>query len=100
MGDRNDDGWIDVAIVKKEPFTRYDDPDNMDTMWVELYDGPAFMGQSEFLYLLPNCNWFWNNYFWHYEEPVLITIEQISASDETKPRISIFFNYEDVWHSP
>jgi len=58
VGDRNGDDWVDVAVVRKEPFTRYNVENNMDTVWVYIYDGPTYDSVSSIILTLPNYELF------------------------------------------
>jgi hypothetical protein len=62
IGDRNDDDWIDVAIVSKEPFYRIEDEDNRDTVWINIYDGPSYNLSSTVVITF-------SNYIIHYGGP-------------------------------
>lgn len=89
IGDRNEDGWIDVAIVSKEPFTRFGDPDNCDTAWVDLYDGPLFEQDVGFFILMQNYT-YESGYDTFRESPNRITIKKISGENGLEIKIFIF----------
>jgi len=102
IGDRNEDDWIDIAIVRKELFSRYQYPDNMDTVWVEVYDGPSFTGQMDFISLLLNINCLAGNYhWWDFEVPTSVCINRITGSGGNESRISMFTitesGYYGIW---
>lgn len=86
IGDRNDDDWIDVAIVSKEWFTRPRDRDNMDTVWTKIYDGPDFYINSEFTILMPNVS----NPFDLSTRPVGIRIHKIFGETGLATTICLF----------
>ena len=89
LGDRNDDGWMDVAIVSKEPFVRIYDPYNLDTVWVYLYDGPYFEQQSNFTILMPNYTFDGINGIYT-DTPNNVVINKISDEIGLQTKIIIF----------
>jgi len=68
IGDRNDDNWVDVAIVNQEPFTRPDDPNNLDTSWVMIFSGPLFSQKVVITILLSNFSEEASYYYHRYSE--------------------------------
>jgi len=99
VGDYNDDGWIDAAIVTKEPFTRSGDDANLDTVWVDLYDGPFFNTYFQFTILMPN-SWYYLvscNYFSNLEYPIKIIINKLSGTNNLFTKIIIFSKIQ-VYH--
>jgi len=81
IGDRNDDGWTDIAIVKKEPFTRIGNWNNLDTVWVDLANGPGFDSMDEQIVLMSNYH---NGDTWGssrvIELPVKITFNKLTGN--------------------
>ncbi|UCC79730.1 MAG: T9SS type A sorting domain-containing protein, partial [Candidatus Zixiibacteriota bacterium] len=99
MGDRNDDGWIDIAIVKKEPFTRRWIWENYDTVWVDIYQGPSFSGHSYFEVLLFNVHVSENILWEYYEIPTAISINKISGLNGLEPVLILFTDVnETIWN--
>jgi len=98
IGDRNDDEWVDVAIVSKEPFARPDDENNLDTVWIDLFDGPQFNFQNEIIILMRNyiCG---NDQDWvsFYEFPFKIMFRKISNIMELKNVIIINSKIDEYW---
>jgi hypothetical protein len=92
IGDRNDDYWIDVAIVSKEWFTRRWNPNNRDTVWVDIFDGPSFAENDGFTLMMKNNIIMGDEGFYQdsFEAPNVIAVEEITGQDGTLPRISIF----------
>ena len=90
IGDRNDDDWVDVAIVSKEWFTREDDPENMDTVWVELFNGPGYSDEDNFVILMENESYggdlWWNS---RSEIPTKILICRLSSYGLLENRIVV-----------
>ncbi|MCP4582666.1 MAG: T9SS type A sorting domain-containing protein [candidate division Zixibacteria bacterium] len=52
IGDINDDEWDDILIVSKEAFTN--DSTQLDTVWIDIYNGPAFNVLNNFYLNMPN----------------------------------------------
>jgi len=98
IGDRNDDDWVDVAIVSMEWFTRSWNLYNMDTVWVDLYDGPTFSDFQNFVFLI-------NNYVVDYgtliagrtETPFTISINEITESAGLEIKIFIYSYTRHGW---
>jgi hypothetical protein len=61
IGDLNSDSANDLVVVTKEPFTRGGDEYNLDTCWVNIYDGPAFLPDTNYAILMLNCE-YWINF--------------------------------------
>jgi len=89
-GDENDDGWLDLVIVSKEPFTRPGDPDNRDTVWVDIFYGPSFQSQNGFFVLMPNYSYSTSSSFLYSENPRSVIIKAFSGSGGLQTRIVIF----------
>jgi hypothetical protein len=89
IGDRNNDDWIDVAIVTKEWFTRYFIEDNRDTSWVEIFDGPAFNISNNHIILIPNytIELELGHMANHREYPVNVKIEEITGAGGIEKRL-------------
>lgn len=101
IGDRNDDDWIDVAIVSKELFTRPYIYNNMDTVWIELFNGPTFQDQAGFIIFMEN--WYMGDigWYWLYQEyPSVITIDRMTGYNGMSPKIVLFSNTTDVGAAP
>jgi hypothetical protein len=101
IGDRNDDDWTDVAIVSKEIFTRVGNMNNMDTVWIELYNGPSFQ-DNEVFNLLVN---YWARYepgwYWvYYQNPTAVSISELSGDDGQHCRIMIFTKKIEAGSAP
>ncbi|UCC78300.1 MAG: T9SS type A sorting domain-containing protein [Candidatus Zixiibacteriota bacterium] len=91
IGDRNEDDWIDVAIVRKELFTRIYYPNNMDTAWVDIYDGPIFSEHETFYFLLWNYSVAYQYILTRRTEiPFVISINEISSTIGTDIKILIY----------
>ena len=94
IGNRNDDDWIDVAIVTKEWFSRINDDDNMDTSWVIIYNGPFFSAQDTAILLYPNYE---NTYYPQYqykEAPFAIIMADLGELSQLE---SCFVIYSSVF---
>ncbi|UCC80245.1 MAG: T9SS type A sorting domain-containing protein [Candidatus Zixiibacteriota bacterium] len=94
IGNRNDDDWIDVAIVTKEWFSRINDDDNMDTSWVIIYNGPFFSAQDTAILLYPNYE---NTYYPQYqykEAPFAIIMADLGELSHLE---SCFVIYSSVY---
>ncbi|MEE9554607.1 MAG: T9SS type A sorting domain-containing protein [candidate division Zixibacteria bacterium] len=102
IGDRNDDDWMDVAIVSKEWFTRELIEGNMDTVWVDLFDGPVFAEDDHFIILMLNFLISGGpGYYWaSYEYPIDIIMEDISGTDGIFPRIVISTDFSSRAGAP
>ncbi len=99
IGDRNDDGWIDVAVVTKELFTRPDDWENYDTVWVDLLDGPNFDLQNEIIVLMHNYSENWpDHHGTHGEIPSKIIIEKITNMNQLQSAIFLFSTIRCHWY--
>ncbi len=98
IGDRNDDEWIDVAIVNQIPVYYESD---YDTAWVTIFNGPAYIEQMAFS--LPLLN-FYRSYpypwYWHFhvEIPIKIEIKHIFGADGLRPIIALFSRIYDEYH--
>jgi len=90
IGDRNDDGWSDVVIASKEPFTRPQIEGNLDTVWVDIYDGPGFSENPGFQILMQNLAYS----IWRLiETPDRIFIEKLSGSEGLQNTIILYSDY-------
>jgi hypothetical protein len=96
IGHRNDDDWVDVAIVSKEPFTREDDPENMDTVWVGLFDGPGYSDEESFVILMENVN-YGDPFSWRSvsQIPTKIVICRLSSYGLLENRIVLYSDIND-----
>ncbi len=81
VGDRNADGGPDIGIMIKEPFTRYGVPNNMDSVWIRLYDYPDFDSSLARSFRIENYEYYYGNPWdpdeWrvrHLETPIALTI--------------------------
>jgi hypothetical protein len=54
VGDRDNDDWADVVIVRKEWFTRPGIENNVDTVWLDIYQGPDFIQVNQLTLLMTN----------------------------------------------
>jgi len=70
--------------VSKEWFTREEDYDNRDTVWIALHNGPGFEESDSFdftvLYLIVNEG-SWYSYLYYTEIPENVLITDLSSSD-------------------
>jgi hypothetical protein len=96
IGDRNEDGWIDVAVVSKELLTRFNNFENRDTVWIDSYDGPLFYLNEVGIVTMNNYydiyGWYWA---YRYEFPVNIIIGRLDGIDGRRLRY-ILFSYEEI----
>ena len=77
IGDRNHDEFIDIITVDKEPFYRFEDENNRDTVWINIYDGPLYDLSSTIISTF-------SNYIVHYGGP------RFTLRTETPLNISIY----------
>jgi hypothetical protein len=101
IGDRNGDDSIDVAIVSKEPFSSPNIPNNMDTVWVQLFNGPTFQYPEEFIVFMEN--WYMSDigWYWLYQEsPSGITLAEITGYSGTSQKIVLFSNTVNTGAAP
>ena len=97
-GDRNGDGWGDVMMVSHEEFWRYGDCDNLDTTWIEVYDGPFYDDPETVEVLLPNYDCYWLE-IWHrfgYENIIDAHLELLSGVDELQPALVLFSRRDTI----
>lgn len=103
IGDRNSDDWVDVAIVSKEPFTREDDPENMDTVWVDLFDGPDHNEEDSFIILMENLS-YEDMFYWVSvsQIPINILMCKLSSDGLSENRIVLYSQMEGSYggHQP
>ncbi len=101
IGDRNDDDWVDVAMVSKEWFTRYQDSNNRDTVWTDLYDGPSFQDRNRLFILTVNWVMWGSGWYWQYNEiPSTISISRLSGNDGLFTRIVVFTRTVEAGSAP
>jgi hypothetical protein len=96
VGNRNDDHLPDIIIVRKEPFTRTGSRENIDTVWVEAYDGPNFNLEITRIMRFPNYNYYddlMETEYTHYEYPTSVIIDDFS-SDSSESHIIVFANLD------
>jgi len=86
VGDRNDDGWIDVAVVSKEIFSRPQVDGNLDTVLIDIYDGPSFDFPNESIVLMQNVYYYEPTIglFRYYEWPEMIQIVNLYDIDNSE----------------
>lgn len=77
LGDRNDDGWLDVVLVGEIQNESID-----DTVYAYIYDGPAYSVQSYF-HFMTNPNY----------RPIKVLANKFISGDNTYSKISIFLYY-------
>jgi hypothetical protein len=96
IGDRNGDSWTDVAVVKKEPFTRYNVENNMDTVWVYIYDGPAYDSVSSVILTLPNYELYEGSIVRVMRQiPKNVEVSALGDSLDPNPMILLFIEIEE-----
>lgn len=92
-GDRNDDGQADIIIVRKEPFSRPGNWDNLDTAWVDIYDGPNYLLQDSPFFLLSNADVSGpSSHSTKSDIPTQIDIQNITGEEGLSSRILLFSN--------
>jgi hypothetical protein len=97
VGDRNSDGYSDIAMLFEEPFSRPADRYNQDTIWINIYDGPGFSSAAYTFFRLPNCTYCDTivdsmiNCYEHYESPTEMFIENVSGNPGG-PIIGVFYS--------
>ncbi|MCP4583150.1 MAG: T9SS type A sorting domain-containing protein [candidate division Zixibacteria bacterium] len=94
IGDRNDDDWIDVVYATKEPYTRPGIEGNLDTAWVNVYDGPGFETGSGFHLLMQNSNYSYDRFR---ESPHKILVDRITVNEGLQNTIILFSDYYYGW---
>jgi len=100
IGDRNDDDWVDVAVVKQESFSRPDDPNNRDTSWVLLFNGPQFSQNETFTILLSNFSTHESYYFYrHSELAAKIAFSKLGDLGSEENRIAVCSEILDYYDS-
>jgi hypothetical protein len=93
IGDRNNDNFADAAIVSKEVFSRRQDYYNFDTVWVEIYDGPAFDRPDTALLLMRNISVGGEGgVAYSYESPRQIATASLSGLSGPNIRLVLFSN--------
>jgi len=95
VGDRNGDGWGDVAIVTKELFSRYNVEDNMDTVWIDIYDGPGYNLTDTAIFTFLNYEMNYSNMtFFRWEVPTNVELAALGDSLNPIPMILLFNEIE------
>jgi len=94
VGDRNDDGYNDIAITWRGAFHN-DNAD--DTAWVEILDGPDYFVTHTLLY---NVRGSWDSGSNFNESPVDIRIENLTGANGIEPQILIFTTRSGVIYMP
>jgi hypothetical protein len=81
IGDRNNDGGPDIAIVIKGPSYNIDHSSNRDTVWIKLYDYPVYDSSYTRRLFIYNYSYSHQDSFWpyprmirHFETPTAISI--------------------------
>jgi hypothetical protein len=98
VGDRNEDGFADIAMLFEEPFSRPGIGSNYDTIWVNVFNGPGFNQGNFCFFRLANFTYYnqiyqgWNE---HWEIPTGIFIEKLSGAG-IGASIGIFYSQENI----
>jgi hypothetical protein len=94
IGDFQNDGYLDFIIVKKEVFSRRQDCDNGDTVWIDIYDGPDFSHTASAMTIMLNYSAFWGEPYptfeYRYENPYRIIVASLSGQNGLYSKAIIF----------
>jgi hypothetical protein len=97
IGDRNDDGWEDMALVTKTPFIYTSAVPDTDTIWVDIYDGPYYQLTDRFYAFSINIiDYRPGRGYESYDIPkkFLFSKQLVNGSIETRYLLFITTNYE------
>ena len=102
IGDRNRDLFPDIIIVRKEPFYRTGNENNLDTVWVSAYNGPNYNEEQTIILRVPNHDYYsdlMQSRYTHNEYPTKIVIDDFT-SDSSEAKILLFTNLDEsvIWH--
>ncbi len=91
FGDINNDTNGDVVIVRNEYFSRRNDSQNLDTVWVDIYDGPSFIQRSGPVILVRYYEYSEGNiYRQYYETPSKVIVAPLTGTGGTLNRLVLF----------
>jgi hypothetical protein len=90
IGNLNNDNMEDIVIVRKEPFTRRYDTSNLDTIWVDVYNGPTWNLASRQIILVPCYYYGTLQYASCLEIPLNVIIARIPGPTGYEIRILLF----------